>query len=72
MDILFCMAQARKGFKALSPRSLPEKTQIRLPKELMDWVKAKAQKEGKSLSLLITEILETARQKEEEKGQDNA
>jgi len=30
----------------------------------MDWVKAKAQKEGKSLSLLITEILETARQKE--------
>ncbi len=69
MDILLCMAQTRKGFKALSPRSLPEKTQIRLPKDLMEWVRDKAEKEGKSLSLLITEILETARQKDEEEKQ---
>lgn len=59
------MARGRKGFKALSPRTLPEKTQIMLPKEIMEWLRAKAHKEAKSLSLILTEILEKAKQEEE-------
>jgi len=44
--------------KTLSPRQLPEKTTIRLPKHLYEWLKGKAEKERKSLSLVLTEILE--------------
>ncbi|MEZ0360918.1 MAG: hypothetical protein ABWK04_03335 [Hydrogenobacter sp.] len=62
------MARERSGFKALSPRTLPEKTQIRLHKELMEWLKAKARKEAKSLSLVLTEILEKAKQRKEAQG----
>lgn len=64
VDIVLLMARGRKGFKALSPRLLPERIQVRLPKELLVWVRGKADREGKSISLLIAEILEEARRKE--------
>ncbi len=52
------------GKKTLSPRTVPEKTTIRLPRELYLWVKEKAEKENKSISLVITEILQEAKERE--------
>jgi len=53
--------------KTLSPRQLPEKTTVRFPKHLYEWLKEKAKKEKKSLSLVLTEILEKEYVRETEK-----
>jgi len=47
----------RKGQKILSPRTVPERLNVRIPKHLYEWLKEKAEKEKKSLSLVLTEIL---------------
>ena len=59
------MARTRSGFKALSPKLQLRRIGVHIPVELADWLIAKADKEAKSLSLLITEILEKAREEEE-------
>jgi len=48
----------KKGQKILSPRTVPERLNARIPKHLYEWLKGKAEKERKSLSLVLTEILE--------------
>ncbi len=49
-------------------REKTEKFATVLPASLLSWLRQKAETEGKTISLLLTEILETARQKDEEKG----
>ncbi len=44
--------------RALSPKLQLKRMTINLPVELADWLKAKAQKEKKSISFLLTELLE--------------
>ena len=58
--------ERRKGFKAMSPKLQLRRIGAHIPVELGDWLFSKAEREGKSISLLLTEILETARQKDEE------
>ncbi len=66
VDIIRSMPRV-KGAKRLSSLLRIARIELRVPEDLKEWLTQKAQKEGKSLSLLITEILETARQKEEGK-----
>jgi len=65
VDILIHMPRV-KGAKRLSSLLRIARIELRVPEDLKEWLTQKAEKEGKSLSLLITEILETARQKDEE------
>ncbi len=43
--------------RALSPKLQLKRLGVMLPTELFEWLKTKAEKEKKSLSFLLTEIL---------------
>ncbi len=60
------MEKTQPQKRALSPKLQLKRMTINLPVELADWLKEKAQTERKSISLLLTELLEKA--KEEEQG----
>ncbi|NPB03706.1 MAG: hypothetical protein GXO39_04755 [Thermotogae bacterium] len=60
----------KKGQKILSPRTVPERLNVRIPKHLYEWLKEKAEKERKSLSLVLTEILEREFKKEKQETRD--
>lgn len=57
--------RGRKGFRAISPKMQLRKVGALLPADIADWLYEKAEREGKSLSLLLTEILSSYRSKQE-------
>ncbi|MEM0326871.1 MAG: hypothetical protein QW733_07580 [Desulfurococcaceae archaeon] len=59
------MQRGRKGLRHVIKPQLTKFTSS-VPTELYEWLRQKAKTEGKTTSLLLTEILETARQKDEE------
>ena len=54
--------------KYQSHKVLLTKTSVMLPTELYRWLKEKARKEGKSVGLLLAEILTEFREREEAKS----
>lgn len=51
----------RKGYKGLSPRQVPEKFLVRLPKEAAEWLRKKANEEKKSYGLILAELINRQR-----------
>lgn len=63
------MQKGRKGLRHVIKPQLTKFTSS-IPTELYQWLRQKAETEGKTISLLLTEILETTRKRDEEKGQN--
>lgn len=55
----------KAGYKSFSPKVILKRITINIPVETAEWLYSKAEEEKKSLSLIVSEILEKA--KEEEK-----
>ncbi len=53
------------GRKGLSVKLQLSKLTTKLPTELYEWLHQKSEQEGKTISLILTEILEKAKQEEE-------
>jgi len=52
--------------KSLSPKLQLKRVGVHLPVEVADWLYKKSEKEHKSLSYVLTEMLQEAMQKENE------
>jgi hypothetical protein len=62
------MEEQKLRKKSLSPKLQLKRLAAMLPVDLYDWLKEKAEREHKSLSFLLTELLTEAKQKEEIKA----